>query len=198
MPTLDPRIDAYLASAPEFALAILTRLREDVHAACPDVVETIKWSRPHFLLDGKLLCGMSAFKAHCAFGFWKREGIVEAASTEAMGQLGRIASLKDLPEKTVFAAWVKKAAAQNESGEKPARAPKTPRAPLEVPDAFLTALRANARALATFERFSPSHQREYVEWYTEAKTEATRERRLAQAVEWMAEGKPRNWKYQNG
>lgn len=197
MGSRDPRVDAYIGQAQPFAQPILRQLRDWVHGACPAVMETIKWGFPHFEHHG-LLCSMAAFKAHCAFGFWKREGIVEAASTEAMGQLGRIASLKDLPEKTVFAAWVKKAAAQNESGEKPARAPKTPRAPLEVPDAFLTALRANARALATFERFSPSHQREYVEWYTEAKTEATRERRLAQAVEWMAEGKPRNWKYQNG
>lgn len=191
----DPRVDAYIDQAQPFAQPILRHLRELVHSGCPGASETIKWGFPHFEFHG-LLCSMAAFKAHCAFGFWKAEGLVEDASREAMGQLGRIASLKDLPESARLLAWVKRAAAAKVSGEPAPRPAKPPKPPLEVPPAFLAALRAEPRALATYERFSPSHQREYVEWYVEARTEATRERRLAQAIEWMAEGKPRHWKYQ--
>ena len=115
MPTLDPRIDAYLAGVPAFALPILTRLREDVHAACPDVVETIKWSRPHFMLNGKLLAGMSAFKAHCAFGFWEREG-TEPGQAGAMGDFGRIQTLADLPGRTELRRQIKAAAALLQAG----------------------------------------------------------------------------------
>jgi uncharacterized protein YdeI (YjbR/CyaY-like superfamily) len=115
-----------------------------------------------------------------------------------MGQFGRIASLKDLPPKTELVKLVRKVVALIDSGEKPARAVKSaPKPPPEVPDDLAAALRRNAKARKTFEAFSPSHQREYVEWLVEAKRAETREKRLAQAVEWLEEGKSRNWKYQN-
>ena len=200
MATRDARIDAYIAKSADFARPILTYVREVVHAACPDVEETMKWSRPHFLYKG-LLCGMSAFKEHCAFGFWKSSLVMgEGAEAEkAMGQFGRITKLSDLPSKKVLTGYVKKAMELNEAGVKsPTRSkPKAPRPELAVPDDLAAALTANPAALAAFDKFSPSHRREYIEWITEAKTPATRSRRLEQAIEWMAEGKPRNWKYMN-
>jgi uncharacterized protein YdeI (YjbR/CyaY-like superfamily) len=200
MPTLDARVDDYIANAADFAQPILRHLREVVHAACPDVVETIKWSMPFFDYNG-LLCNMAAFKAHCAFGFWKGELLVaqeDDKGREAMGQFGRITSVKDLPSKKALAGYVNKAMALNDEGIKaPSRAkPKVAR-PVAVPDYFQTALEAVPAALEHFNAFSASARREYVDWLSEAKTEATRLRRMEQAVEWIAEGKPRNWKYMN-
>ena len=199
MGTRDPRVDAYIDKSADFAKPILTHLREVVHAACPDVEETMKWSFPHFMYKG-MLCSMASFKQHCAFSFWRGSLVLGgngAAADEAMGQFGRITKLSDLPPKKVLAGYVKKAAALNEAGvtARTPKAPRTTKKPLVVPDYVMAALRKNKKALATFEGFSPSHRREYVEWITEAKGEDTRRRRLEQAVEWMAEGKPRNWKY---
>src|SRR5262245_51948079 len=175
MGTRDARIDAYIAKAAGFARPILTHIREVVHAACPEVEETMKWSFPHFLYKG-MLCSMAAFKEHCAFGFWKGELIVErggGAAEKAMGQFGRITQLSDLPSEKVLIGYIQEAMRLNEAGVKaPARSkPKAPRE-LVVPDDLAGALRGNAKARATFENFSPSHKREYVEWITEAKTEA--------------------------
>ena len=204
MPTLDPRIDAYLATAPAFARPILERLRAAVHAAVPEVEEAIKWSRPHFLLDGRILCGMSAFKAHCAFGFWANRDAAMAASGaaagEAMGQFGRITSVADLPPPAALRTLLREAAAASRApADAPVRpaAPRPARAPLAVPDDLRTALGATPAAAAAFEAFAPSQRREYVEWITEAKRPETRAKRLAQAVAWIGEGKHRNWKYEN-
>jgi uncharacterized protein YdeI (YjbR/CyaY-like superfamily) len=197
MPTLDPRIDAYLAGAPEFARPILARLREDVHAACPDVVETIKWSRPHFTLDGKLLAGMSAFKAHCAFGFWAREG-APAGEAGAMGDFGRITTLADLPGRAELRRRIQAAAALLQAGAPRARKPdRTPRPPLAMPDDFAAALAGEPAARRHYDAFPPGKQRDYLEWVLEAKREETRAKRIAQAVAWLAEGKSRNWKYES-
>lgn len=197
----DPRIDAYIDRSAGFARPILRHLRRVVHAACPGVEETMKWSFPHFMYRG-MLCSMASFKAHCAFGFWKERllaDVIEAAAgagAPAMGQFGRITSIEDLPDETILARLVEKAAALNESGVRtPARAkPKGDRR-LEVPDYFLGALRRNRKAMTTFEGFSFSNRRDYVEWVTGAKRDGTRRRRLETAVAWLAEGKVRNWKY---
>jgi uncharacterized protein YdeI (YjbR/CyaY-like superfamily) len=195
----DPRIDAYIAKAAPFAQPILKHIRKIVHTGAPDVVETVKWSMPHFEHKG-IMCGMGAFKAHCAFGFWKSElmpGLVEPAEKSA-GHFGRITKLSDLPPDDVLLGYVRKAAELNEAGVKsPDRAkPKQKREPLEVPDYLTAALKKNAAARKTFDGLSPSCRREYVEWLTEAKRESTRAQRLETAIEWLAEGKPRMWKYQ--
>ncbi|HET6639354.1 MAG TPA: YdeI/OmpD-associated family protein [Gemmatimonadota bacterium] len=195
MGTRDPRVDAYIEKSADFAQPILTRLREVVHSVCPDVEETIKWGAPYFDYKGPV-CGMAAFKRHCAFVFWKDKLVVENPSDEAMGQLGRIESLSDLPPKKTLTAWLKKAIKLNEQGVKAPRSIRPPRPPVEVPSDLEKALEKNARARAAFDAFSPSHRREYVEWIAEAKREETRRKRLATAIEWMAEGKPRHWKYQ--
>ena len=67
MPKTDPRVNAYIAKAQPFAKPILIRFRKAVHAGCPDVTETMKWSFPHFDYKG-VLCSTAAFKAHCACG----------------------------------------------------------------------------------------------------------------------------------
>lgn len=192
----DPRVDAYIENAADFAKPILTRLRKVVHTACPDVEETMKWSFPHFDYKG-MMCSMASFKEHCAFGFWKGALVVgDDARDDAMGHLGRIESLDDLPSDKTLATYVKRAMKLNDEGVKsPYMANRRARAPLKVPAYFMAAVKKNKKALKTFESFSQSHKREYVQWITDAKTDETRARRLATAVEWMAEGKSRNWKY---
>jgi len=198
MGTRDPRIDAYIAKSGEFARPILTHLREAVHRACPVVEETMKWSAPHFMYEG-MLCGMASFKAHCAFGFWKGSLIVDdGRSKEAMGHFGRITSLDQLPSKKVLTGYIRKAMELNEKGIKsPTRSKREAKPEAKVPKDLAAALGKNKKARATFDNFTRSHRREYIEWITEAKTEATRQRRLETAIEWMAEGKSRNWKYIN-
>ncbi len=190
----DPRIDAYIAKSAEFAKPVLKHLRELVHAACPDVQETVKWQSPSFEYKG-LLCGMAAFKEHCTFGFWKHELLLGDRNGDAMGSFGRITSLNDLPSDRTLTGLIKKAAKLNEDGVKTPRKAAAPKAPLAVPAFLTSALKKNAAARKSFDAFSPSHKREYVEWLTDAKTDATRDKRLATALAWMAEGKSRNWKY---
>ena len=114
-----------------------------------------------------------------------------------MGQFDRICTLKDLPADKVLLAYIREAAQLNEAGiKKPEKArPATPKE-IIVPDDVAVALQQNTKARTVFEAFSPSHQREYLEWITDAKTTATRNKRLATAIAWMAEGKGRNWKYE--
>lgn len=196
MPTLDPRVDAYIAKAAPFAQTILTHLRAVVHEACPEVEETMKWSFPHFMYKG-MLCSMAAFKAHCALNFWKAELLMgDAAQRDAMGQFGRIAALEDLPPVAQLQAYLLQAMQLNDAGVTRVRS-RTPRpATVTVPDDLLAALAQQAGAQQHFDAFSPSKQRDYIEWLEEAKTEATRTRRREQAVAWIAEGKARNWKYE--
>lgn len=193
----DPRVDAYIARAGDFAKPILTRLRAAVHSSCPDVEETMKWSVPHFVYKG-VLCSMASFKEHAAFGFWKGSLILGGASksADAMGQLGRLTVLSDLPPKSVLAGYIKKAVALNDEGVKIPRVPKraAPNA-LRVPADLAALLKKSKKAHAVFAGFSPSHKREYVEWISEAKSPDTRARRLQTAITWIAEGKSRNWKY---
>lgn len=201
MPHRDPRIDAKIAASPEFARPILRRLRALAHKGCPEAEETLKWGMPHFTYRGAILFGMGSFKAHVAMGFWLGGMIVgDKASEEAMGQFGRIASTRDLPPDKVILGFIKKAMALIEQGVKnptrSAEARAKPKPPPKVPAFLAAAFRGDARAAEGYKGLSPGKRREYVEWLTEAKTDATREKRLAQALEWMAEGKGRNWKYE--
>jgi uncharacterized protein YdeI (YjbR/CyaY-like superfamily) len=196
----DPRIDAYIARAAPFARPILRHVRRLVHQACPEVEETMKWSMPHFEYHGIML-GMAAFKEHCSIGFWKGELIMgkPAGSDSGMGHFGRVASLKDLPSDRQFIEYVRKAADRNRQGiKKPADLkPKSARRELTIPKYFGAALRRNKKAATTFNGFSYTNKKEYLEWITDAKREETRSKRLQTAIAWMAEGKPRNWKYLN-
>jgi uncharacterized protein YdeI (YjbR/CyaY-like superfamily) len=189
----DPRVDAYIAKSADFAKPILKHLREIVHKGCPDVEETIKWGMPAFDYKG-ILGGMAAFKAHCAFNLWKGS-LLGAKNRDAMGQFGRITAISDLPKDSVLLGYIQEAARFNAEGVKVERKPKESKKALKTPPDLASALKKNSKARATFEGFSPSHKREYVEWLTDAKTQETRKKRLGTAIEWMAEGKPRMWKY---
>lgn len=195
----DPRIDAYIEKSADFAKPILHHIRKLVHKVCPDVQETWKWSFPHFDYNGPL-CHMAAFKAHCAFGFWKaalmkdNKSLFEPIGETAMGHFGKLTSLKDLPADKVIIEYIKEAMELNDKGVKlPPKAKKDK--PAVVPEELSSALNRNKKAKTVFENFSNSNQREYIEWINEAKTEATKEKRVATAIEWISEGKVRNWKY---
>ncbi len=192
METRDVRIDAYIENAAPFAKPILKHLRAAVHKGCPDVVETIKWGSPHFEHRG-MLCGMAAFKAHCAFGFWNR-ALEIPKSDSAMGQFGCITAVADLPKESVLVGYVREAARLNETGRKVGPIRKA-RKPLPAPGDLVAALKKESGATAKFQAFSPSQKREYSEWLVEAKTDSTRKQRLATSVEWIAQGKTRMWKY---
>ncbi|MEO8364988.1 MAG: YdeI/OmpD-associated family protein [Pseudoxanthomonas sp.] len=196
----DPRIDAYIAKSADFAQPVLRQLRSLVHEACPQVEESIKWGAPSFGYAGGILCGMAAFKRHVSFGFWKHALVMgEGAERDGMGSFGKVTSLSDLPSKKAMTLLIRKAMRLNEQGVKTPGMRKNvdPRAPLETPEDLLVVLNGNREARKTFDAFSPSARREYVEWIIEAKRAETRQRRIIQAVEWMTEGKQRNWKYQN-
>ena len=194
----DPRIDAYIEKAAPFAKPILKHIRKVVHDACPGVEEAVKWGNPAFEYKG-ILCGMAAFKEHVTFGFWKakllsEQGFPEAGDTPVA--MGRITSVADLPPAARLEKMVKAAAALNEQGVKVERPKRDAKPPVKTPAYFIAALKKNKKALSAYDAFSPSHKREYVEWITEAKTDETRDRRLEQAITWIAEGKSRNWKYE--
>ena len=199
MAKIDPRIDAYIAKSADFAKPILTHLRELIHEGCPEVEETLKWSMPAFIHKG-ILCNLAAFKAHCAFGFWKSKLIFQShgKNENAMGQFGRITSLRDLPSNKVLLGYIRQAAKLNEDDVKvPSHSKPKAKKELVVPDYFMAALRKNTKALKTFEGFSYSHKKEYVEWITEAKRGETRNKRIATTLLWLSQGKGRNWKYEN-
>ena len=196
--TVDPRIDAYIAKAQPFARPILKHVRERIHAAAPQAEETMKWSSPAFTIDGKILVMMAAFKAHAALNFWRGQEIGDRSpKTGAMGQFGRLTSLDDLPDDAALEALITQAAKLAATAPAPRKTKHQPKAPPEMNPEFAAALSANPKAKAVLESFPPSAQRDYLEWNGEAKQDATRQKRIATAVEWLAEGKRRHWKYEN-
>lgn len=200
MKNTSPDVDRYIANAAPFAQPILERIRAAFHKAHPEVTETMKWSVPHFEYKG-LLGNMAAFKAHVNWGFWKAQlmndplGIIPAGGGETSMGAVKVRDAGELPKEKDMVAYVREAIRLNEEGVKAGRAPRPERPEAEVPAELTAALEKNAAAKKAFEGFSPSHRREYVEWIAEAKQEATRQKRVAQAIEWLAEGKSRNWKY---
>jgi uncharacterized protein YdeI (YjbR/CyaY-like superfamily) len=196
----DPRVDAYISRSAGFAKPVLDHIRELVHRACPEASETIKWGFPHFEYKG-LLCSMASFKTHCAFSFWlgtllrDPHGIISGIGETSMGHFGRITSLGDLPGDDIIIAYIQEAVKLNEAGVKKPAVQAKEKKELQVPEYFAEALSRNKKALETFEKFSYSNKKDYVEWITEAKTEATREKRIETALQWLEEGKIRNWKY---
>ena len=198
MASTDPRIDAYIAAQADFARAILEHIRRLVHEAVPEAEETIKWGMPHFTVGGRILGAMGAFKAHATLALRQAEEVLGETDTKAnaMGQFGRLTAIADLPPEADMKALLRYAAGASAAGPKP-RAKKPPKPDLPTPADLLAALDANPAARATFDGFPPSCRRDYVEWVAEAKRPETRAKRIAQATEWMAEGKRRNWKYEN-
>ncbi len=199
----DARIDVYISKSADFAKPILDYIRTTVHKACPDVEETIKWGFPHFDYKG-MLCSMAAFKQHCSFTFWKAslmkdpEKILDVNRENSMGHFGKIVSVKNLPTKKIFVRYIKEAVRLNDANVKLPSKPKSKeKKELTVPDFFEKELKKNKKAFETFNNFSYSQKKEYAEWITEAKTDETKNKRIATSLEWLSEGKVRNWKYTN-
>jgi uncharacterized protein YdeI (YjbR/CyaY-like superfamily) len=190
----EPRIDAYIAKAQPFARPILESIRERVHAVIPDVEEAIKWSHPTFCRNGKIVLGTAAFKEHATVHFWRGQELGLATKPGAMGQLGRLTSVDDLPEN--LDAMITKAAELSATAPAPRKAKHAPKPEPELHPAFAAALDRAPKAKATLDAFPPSCRREYLEWIAEAKRDETRHKRIASAVEWLSEGKRRNWKYE--
>ena len=201
MPETDPRVDAYINKAAPFAKPILIKLRKLIYQAHPEATETIKWGFPNYEAYGSMFCNMAAFKEHCSFGFWKAsllkdpENILHLADKHAMGHFDKLISVKDIPADKVMIAYLKEAALLNKNNVKVQKPKAAPKKELTIPKALAAALKKNKKASAVFEAFSPSHRREYIEWISEAKTEETQNKRVATALEWLEEGKSRNWKY---
>ena len=201
----DPRVDAYIEKAAPFAQPILAHLRKLMHQACPRAGESIKWGMPFFIQQGVILASMAAFKQHCAFGFWGKEMRKVLAkdglkSSDAMGSLGRITGAKTLPGDRTLLTYMSQAASLVESGERTKsidRPKKSAKKIVLVPEELTAALKRNKMAAKVFSEFSPSGKREYALWIADAKRSETREKRVKQAIEWIAQGKPRNWKYMN-
>jgi hypothetical protein len=197
-------VDAYIAKAGEFARPVLEFLREVVHAGAPGVVEEMKWSMPFFVYKGVILGNMAAFKAHCSFGLWgpdvvgtlREDGVARGGN---MGSFGKITSVKELPSRAKLVGYVRLAAKAIADGDrtKAWSRPKVAKAEAEVPKELAVALKKNKAAGKSFEAMTPGYRREYCQWIAEAKREETREKRVATAVEWIAEGKSRNWKYES-
>jgi uncharacterized protein YdeI (YjbR/CyaY-like superfamily) len=202
MAAIDTRIDAYIEKKADFAKPVLKHLRQLVHKACPGATETIKWGMPFFEVNNSPMCCMAAFKEHCGFTFWKAklmrdpEGILQVAEKHAMGNFDKITSVKDLPSDKILIAYIKEAARLNEENIKPEPRKKTVTTGLATPVDLAAALKKNKKAQTAFDKFPPGKKNEYIEWITEAKTEATKFKRIETAVEWIAEGKSRNWKYE--
>jgi uncharacterized protein YdeI (YjbR/CyaY-like superfamily) len=201
----DPRVDAYIEKAAPFAEPILTHLRKLLHQACPHATETIKWGMPFFVQQGIIIASMASFKQHCAFGFWGSEmkKVLSQNGLKAsygMGSLGRITGLDALPPDRVLLTYMSQAADFVESGQRTKsidRSKKSPKKAFRVPPELTAGLKKNKMATRVFAEFSPSCKREYADWVAEAKRPETKQKRVKQAVEWIAQGKQRNWKYMN-
>jgi uncharacterized protein YdeI (YjbR/CyaY-like superfamily) len=193
----DPRIDAYIARAEPFARPILEKVRERVHAVLPKVEETVKWGMPAYTLDRKIIVMTPAFKAHAALNFWRGQEIGDGkVKAGAMGQFGRLASVDDLLPDSELDGLIREAAALAKTARVSRKPKHAPRPPPEIHPEFAAALHTAPKAKAAFEGSAPSHRREYLEWIAEAKRDETRRKRIATAIEWLSEGKKRNWQYE--
>ena len=190
----DPRIDAYIGKAQPFARPILEKVRERVHAVIPDIEEAIRWGHPAYLKDGNILLGTAAFKGHASVHFWRGQELGFDVKDGAMGQLGKLKEATDLPQ---HLDGMIERAAELTAAPAPRRTKHPPKPLPDLHPDFASALQKSPKASAQFESFAPSHRREYLEWVQEAKQEQTRQKRIATAIEWIAEGKRRNWKYEN-
>lgn len=195
------QVDQYILKSPDFAQIILDHIRFLVHSACPDIQEQIKWGFPNFIYKGKILCHMAAYKQHCSFGFWNSEHledqhqILQKIGKTSMGQIGRIESIEQFPDGDIVFDLLKSAMHQIDSGIVPKKSSKASK-PVDLPEILISALNQAPEAKAHFERFTASQKREYIDWIKDAKADATKERRLQTIIEWVSEGKTRQWKYQ--
>ncbi|KPE51660.1 YdeI/OmpD-associated family protein [Chryseobacterium indologenes] len=201
MEKYNAKVDEYIEKSPDFAKPVLLYLRETIHEMCPDAEETIKWKFPTFMYKGKILCSITAFKQYCSLGFWLHQEmktikeLETSAEKSSMFSLGKITRMEDLPSKTLLKKAIKEAMELTDMGVTMKKAAPS-KTETEIPDYFQKALNTNEKALQVFQKASPSFRKEYINWIIEAKTENTRHKRMEQALEWISEGKGRNWKYE--
>lgn len=198
---VDPRVDAYIAAAQPFAQPLLSHIRATMHRHCADMVETIKWGFPVFTYKGTIVATLAAFKAHASLGFWYGEMVTGDTGHDGpgMGSFGRLTVIADIPDDAALCSMIVKSMALVDTGAKPAhkQKPSAPKPEAQVPPALAAALSAHQKAQAVWDAFAPGQRREYCAWIDEAKRDETRNRRVGEAVAWIADGKSRNWKYQN-
>jgi len=195
--TRDARIEAYIARAEPFAQAILSHVRARVHTALPKVEETVKWGMPAYTVGGKIVLMTAAFKAHAALSYWRGQDLESNhATVGAMGQFGRLTSVDDLPEDGELDRMIVEAAELSKSAPAARKAKHAPKPPPQLHPEFAAALAKAPKAKAALDSFAPSAQRDYFDWIAEAKQDTTRRKRIATAIEWLSEGKRRNWKYE--
>jgi uncharacterized protein YdeI (YjbR/CyaY-like superfamily) len=194
----EPRIDAYIAKAQPFARPILEHVRERVHAVLPGAEESIKWSMPAYTGGGKIVLITAAFKAHTALNFWRGQELDSShATVGAMGQFGKIKSIDELPSDAELDRLIRDAAELAKNAPAPRKTKAALKRTPQLHPEFAAALAKAPAAKAVLDSFPPSAQRDYFEWILEAKQDATRQKRIATAVEWLSEGKRRHWKYEN-
>lgn len=203
MKNANPKFGEYIAKSADFAKPILTHLRQLIHDTCPDVDEIMKWSIPHFDYKGEMMCILAAYGHHCSFTFWKADLMSDQKlrknvdPKQPLGYMSKLTSLSDLPSDAGLIAYIKEAMALNENGVKLVIKRKTEApAVIEVPDYFAEKLAANPVAKEIFESKSASFRKDYLVWIIDAKTDATRQKRMEESLEWIAEGKGRFWKYE--
>ena len=149
------------------------------------------------MVNGKILAIMAAFKRHAALNFWRGQDLCgDKAQADGMGQFGKLTSIPDLPANEELDRLIRQAAELATSAPAPRQTKNAPKPPPEMHPDFAAALEKAPRAKAALGGFPASAQREYLEWVAQAKQEATRQKRIATAVEWLGEGKRRNWKYE--
>ena len=194
--------DDYISKMAPFAQDILTELRTIVHEFCPETIEAIKWGMPCYMYKGAILCNSAGFKEHCAFGFWLEKEMDDkhklfSKENDGMGSLGKLRSVDDIPSRDILGQYILQAMALVDAGVKLKKAPTAEQKKnLEIPKVLVDALKKDALANKTFEGFSYSHKKEYVEWISGAKTEATVMKRLETTLSNLREGKSKEWKYQ--
>ncbi|MFM1947563.1 MAG: hypothetical protein RL207_1846 [Bacteroidota bacterium] len=197
----DSRVDAFIEKSADFARPILQEMRSIIQEAHPELEETWKWSFPNYTFNGKIICSFSAFKNHCSFGFWlgaqmsDPHHILEQVGKTAMGSLGKITTVSQLPERELLITYILHAIELSEKGvtvqKKSQAIDKPEQTSLDFPEFFLNAQKEGA----SFDRLSPSQRKEYVTWIFDSKTSETKNKRTKIMLENLRDGKSLHWKY---
>jgi len=198
----NPKVDAYILNTAPFAQPILNELRATLETAEPELEETIKWGFPCFTFQSKLICSFSAYKNHCVFRFWQGSnlkdsaGILTKVGETEMGELSKIKNLEDLPNSEILINYIREAIElSKKKSTKTIVSEKKITIDLKSYD-LQEIFSSFPKQAEKFDTFSPSHRKEYISWINEAKTEDTKLKRIKTMMEWLLEGKSRNWKYE--
>lgn len=190
-------ITAYIEKAtPEFK-EVMIALRSVLNNPNFDIKEDWKWGAPNFNNEG-MICWLAHFRNHVGMNFFKGTLIKDKYNlfTHYREEKGnRQLKFSDInqiiPEQIEY--YIEEAIKLNQENIKVVKKEIDTSLPLDLE----TELNNNPKAKMFFESLAPSYKRDYIEWIEEAKREATRTKRLATTMEWLSEGKKKNWKYEN-